>query len=487
MLFFCVSLTSLNRRSKDRSCRATNEQVLDPRTRTVLLKLANRGVIGSLHGCVSTGKEANVYFADAPTMDTINPETLQSLGLSAEAVVNEMQTRFPGGLAVKVFKTSILVFKDRDRYVTGEYRFRRGYAKHNPRKMVRLWAEKEIRNLHRMHMAGLNVPTPVAVKANVLVMEFMGHDGWPSKRLKDAEGLDVAMWDSLYIQCVKSMRIMFHKCRLVHADLSEFNMLYHCGKLYIIDVSQSVEHDHPHALEFLRMDCTNVTEFFGSKKCAGGIHTMSKVGLFNFIVRPKIPEDQIDTVIDDARKEYSAILEAEKDPVVRESHEAQEWKVAEATFLKSYIPRTLSQVTDCERDIFEPSQAPPKLYATVAGLSQGTKTEEPLCLASDSDDDGEEEDEDDSEDDGEGGDGKGEEEGESEAKETPAASTTAGDGAAPTAELTEKEKKKLARKEHKKEVKEAKRERRKEKAGRKEKEKQKRKIQNKQHSRPMGQ
>ena len=42
--------------------------------------------------------------------------------------------------AVKVFKTSILVFKDRDKYVTGEFRFRKGYNKHNPRKMVKLWA-----------------------------------------------------------------------------------------------------------------------------------------------------------------------------------------------------------------------------------------------------------------------------------------------------------------------------------------------------------
>ena len=37
---------------------------------------------------------------------------------------------------------------------------------------------------------------------------------------------------------------------------------YHEGTLYVIDVSQSVEHDHPHALEFLRKDCNNVNGMF---------------------------------------------------------------------------------------------------------------------------------------------------------------------------------------------------------------------------------
>ena len=38
-------------------------------------------------------------------------------------------------------------------------------------------------------------------------------------------------------------------CKLVHGDLSEYNVLYLRGKLQVIDVSQSVEHDHPQALE----------------------------------------------------------------------------------------------------------------------------------------------------------------------------------------------------------------------------------------------
>ena len=82
-------------------------------------------------------------------------------------------------LAVKIYKTSILVFKDRDKYVTGEYRFRRGYSRKNPRKMVRLWAEKEMRNLKRLIAAGIRCPEPIEVRENVLVMGFLGNkEGW---------------------------------------------------------------------------------------------------------------------------------------------------------------------------------------------------------------------------------------------------------------------------------------------------------------------
>ena len=60
------------KQSKDKSDRATQEQVLDSRTRLVLSGLANRGIIGDMERCISTGKEAghNISAAADPSRPT---------------------------------------------------------------------------------------------------------------------------------------------------------------------------------------------------------------------------------------------------------------------------------------------------------------------------------------------------------------------------------------------------------------------------------
>ena len=46
----------------------------------------------------------------------------------------------------------------------------------------------------------------------------------PAPRLKDTE-LTESKSRELYLQCIHIVRTLYHKCRLVHADLSEFNLL----------------------------------------------------------------------------------------------------------------------------------------------------------------------------------------------------------------------------------------------------------------------
>ena len=107
-------------------------------------------------------------------------------------------------------------------------------------------------------------------------MEFIGENGIGAPRLKDAQIIDL---QQTYIEILFIMRKMYHMCRLVHADFSEYNLLYYKGEVYVIDVSQSVEHDHPMALEFLRRDCANINDFFIKR----GLQTLNIQSIFDFI------------------------------------------------------------------------------------------------------------------------------------------------------------------------------------------------------------
>ncbi|CAJ0584460.1 unnamed protein product, partial [Mesorhabditis spiculigera] len=330
------------KRVKDRQDRATVEQVLDPRTRLVLFGLLQRGTLSTIDGCISTGKEANVYHAK----------------------------KDDHSLAVKIYKTSILTFKDRDRYVQGEHRYRHGYCKHNPRKMVAVWAEKEMRNLNRMHEAGVAVPKPILLKGHVLVMDFVGRDGWPAPLLKNAELTDEVA-DKVYVQLVRTMRVIYRECKLVHADLSEYNLLFLDDKLYVIDVSQSVEHDHPFALNFMRTDCNNVTRFFRDR----GVAVLPLKRLFEIIVDPTVDENQVQRALDEERSSEGA--------------------EADVVFLNAFIPQKLDHVDHYERDaaLIQQGKTPNNPFQHMVSKTTGAKGGSDDS-GSDSDSNGEEESED---------------------------------------------------------------------------------------------
>ncbi|CAD2105328.1 serine/threonine protein kinase RIO1, putative [Plasmodium vinckei lentum] len=167
--------------------------------------------------------------------------------------------------ATKIYNTSILVFKKRSKYIEGEFRFRNAYTKNtNPRKMVKQWSEKEFRNLRRILIHGLRCPYPLVLKSNFIVMSMLGNLDASCSKMKDLN-VSILKWKELYIECICILRLLYSTCKLVHADFSEYNLLYFYNHIYIIDVSQSMEHDHPHSLEFLKRDCLNITNFFKKK------------------------------------------------------------------------------------------------------------------------------------------------------------------------------------------------------------------------------
>ncbi|CDO71483.1 hypothetical protein BN946_scf184909.g77 [Trametes cinnabarina] len=291
---------------KDKSDRATSEQVLDPRTRIILFKMIGRGLIYEVNGCVSTGKEV-----------------------------------------------------------------------------------------------GIRCPEPIEVRENVLVMTFVGDkDGWASPRLKDAD-IPEAAFPELYVELLLMTRKIFIECKLVHADLSEYNILYHIddtaasepksepiraenpshtstqppaefsaeasspaigtasaveedpargsqfprGHLWIIDVSQSVEHDHPHAFDFLRADLRNIEDFFSKR----GVHTLGLRRSFEFITRDCLADG---TQEEDVLRQWMDSAEPDgRDDGERPAEGAADKAHEDEVFMRSYIPRTLNEVYDPERDV----------------------------------------------------------------------------------------------------------------------------------------
>lgn len=227
---------------------ATAEMGIDGRTRLLLYKLISNQVLEQINGIISTGKEAVILHANT------DPNCMGDSSIVAQLMPKEC--------AVKIFKTTLNDFKQRDRYIKDDYRFKDRFnvrfSKQNNTIIINMWAEKEMHNLMRMQAAGINCPEVVILKKHLLVMSFIGENGRAAPKLKDAS-LTKAEWITAYDEIVETMHRLYNDAKLIHADLSEYNILWHDGKCWFIDVAQSVEPTHTSALEFLMRDCKNIT------------------------------------------------------------------------------------------------------------------------------------------------------------------------------------------------------------------------------------
>jgi len=214
----------------------------------------------------------------------------------------------------------------------------------------------------------------------VFEVSFIAHyllERRASPRLKDAD-IPSASYPALYEELILNVRKMYHTCRLVHADLSEYNILFHGGHLYIIDVSQSVEHDHPSAFDFLRSDIKNVEDFFERF----GVKCLGLRRCFDFITRECLVEEKQDEETILKRWLTEANEEQECASPLNGSNNKNSSPSSTSThedniFLQSYIPRTLNEVYDPERDVEVLTKGDGKnlIYAETIGLMHPTSSE----------------------------------------------------------------------------------------------------------------
>jgi len=231
---------------------------------------------------------------------------------------------------VKIFKTTLNEFKNRQRYVEGEHRFRHQHKRQNPRRLIKLWAEKEMRNLKRALAVGVKCPEPVLLKKHILMLQFIGRDGKAAPKLRDAD-LSAAQLESAYSQCVATMLSLYQKCSLVHCDLSEYNLLWLKGELWLIDLAQGVDREHPNAFVFLQRDCKSVSDYFRSKGVSG---VLSVRQLFEYLTQNFDGADALEKL---ASLRAACVAANDPNPDANDS-----------VWMQSFIPQSLSDLPDPE-------------------------------------------------------------------------------------------------------------------------------------------
>ena len=219
----------------------TINAVIDQNASKILSGLQSKGILKEITGTIASGKESGVFLA--------------TLGPKGDILCQDMSITSP--IVVKIFRTSTLNFKKILNYISGDIRFKK-YSK-KTRSVIKLWVEKEFKNLSRSTSAGVNAPKPILVKNNVLLMELIGKNGIPSPLLKSVpQKASISTLETL----LQQVSILYQKAGLVHGDLSPYNIIMKDVTPYLIDMSQSVLISHPNAQEFLKRDLSNLLTFF---------------------------------------------------------------------------------------------------------------------------------------------------------------------------------------------------------------------------------
>ena len=214
------------KRSEDRQ---VIESVFDTKTLLMLYQMFNKQILEEINGVISTGKEANVYWAVQPDGTDV---------------------------AVKIYRIATFNFKRITLYLEGDPRFSRIPRARSG--LITAWASKEFKNLQRAHNAGVRVPQPIHVQRNLLVMEFIGEEGLPAPTMHQQKPEKPEQARNTILKAVSTL---YHDAHLVHADLSEYNVMLWDGPV-LIDMSQAVVLDHPHSEVFFERDLRNILSYF---------------------------------------------------------------------------------------------------------------------------------------------------------------------------------------------------------------------------------
>ena len=208
------------------------EGVFDEFTLRTLETLKRKKFFDELGKPIKTGKEGDVYFAYKDDGNV---------------------------LAVKIYRLTSANFKKISSYISRDHRFKN--IRGNLRKVILRWCEKEFRNLVVCRKCNMSVPNVYKQYNNVIIMEYI-----EGGMLKDTELKNPKKFFSLLIE---QIRIMRNDAKLIHGDLSEFNVLASDNIPVIIDwgsgISVRSDEDFREFYDLYERDIRNIVSYFNKR------------------------------------------------------------------------------------------------------------------------------------------------------------------------------------------------------------------------------
>jgi RIO kinase 2 len=177
----------------------------------------------------------------------------QSLGVGKEADVYDALNANGKRIAVKFHRLGRISFR--------QTRRKRGYTREHSTWLFQshLAAEREFQAMKLVYENGVAVPEPVSQNRHVVAMGMI--EGAQLFKYKD-----IGKPEKVLKEIIRNLRKTFLKAHLVHADISEYNIILKPdGHILIIDWPQAVKTDHTNAAELLERDLRNVLVFFSRK------------------------------------------------------------------------------------------------------------------------------------------------------------------------------------------------------------------------------
>jgi RIO kinase 1 len=123
------------------------------------------------------------------------------------------------------------------------------------------WLMHEFSVLQALHAAGADVPEPIAHSEQALLLEFIGDADHAAPTLNEVV-LDRAEGRPLFERVLHNVERLL-ALGWVHGDLSAYNILYHHGRIALIDFPQVASaRGNPEARDLLQRDVTRIVQYF---------------------------------------------------------------------------------------------------------------------------------------------------------------------------------------------------------------------------------